>query len=187
MFDNIRRLNRRALTAIASISMACAASVASADSAEDKIARAMTAAPSDISASATIMDVDGTILREGTNGWVCLPGVGLIPGDQHPMCNDAVWMDWLYALFDGHYPTPPSTIGYSYMLRGDALVNNDNPAAGPGDPGMWDQEGPHLMILYPESVDISHLPRDPNAGGPYVMWDETPLVHVMVPLTDRDR
>ena len=77
------------------------------------------------------------------------------------------------------------TIGFSYMLRGDALVNNDDPMG--GELGLWDQEGPHLMILYPASVDISHLPRIPSAGGPYVMWDGTPLVHVMAPLTDRDR
>jgi hypothetical protein len=169
------------------LSVSTTSAVASNESDAAKIRRAMMAAPGSIAAHATILDADLTVLREGSNGWTCFPGVPLIPGDKHPMCNDAVWMDWLYALFDGHYPTPPSTIGYSYMLRGDALVNNDNPAAGPGDPGMWDQEGPHLMILYPESVDISHLPRDPNAGGPYVMWDETPLVHVMVPLTDRDR
>jgi hypothetical protein len=42
--------------------------------------------------------------------------------------------------------------------------------------------------------EIADLPRDPNAGGPYVMWGdpEAPvlgdtLIHVMVPLTDRDR
>jgi hypothetical protein len=165
--------------------------VASNESDTAKIKRAIRAAPNSISDHATIMDADGTILREGSNGWVCFPGVPLIAGDKHPMCNDAVWMDWLAAIisgdiFNGKYPGP-STIGYSYMLIGDALVNNGNPFAEPGDEGIWDQEGPHLMMLYPTSVDIGHLPRDPNAGGPYVMWDETPLVHVMVPITDRDR
>lgn len=169
------------------LSVATMSAVASDESDAAKIRRAMMAAPGNISADATILDADGTVLREGSNGWTCFPGVPLIPGDKHPMCNDAVWMAWLSDLFAGMDPTPPSTIGYSYMLRGDALVNNDNPVAGPGDPGMWDQEGPHLMILYPPGIDISHLPRDPNAGGPYVMWDGTPLVHVMVPLTVRDR
>ena len=51
----------------------------------------------------------------------------------------------------------------------------------------WDQEGPHIMMLFPTLEEIAELPRDPNAGGPYVMWDETPLVHVMFPMTDRDR
>ena len=85
------------------ISIVSAATVATAETVEDKIARAMTAAPSDITDEATIMDVDGTILRAGTNGWVCLPGIGLISGDQHPMCNDSVWMDWMAAAASGRF------------------------------------------------------------------------------------
>ena len=84
-------------TAIIAFSLVCAATSSTAETIEDKIARAVTAAPADITGAATIMDVDGTILRAGTNGWVCLPGIGLIPGDQHPMCNDAVWMKWMAA------------------------------------------------------------------------------------------
>ena len=152
-----------------------------AESDDAKIQRAMKAAPSSISAEATIMDADKTILRQGTNGWTCFPGVPLIPGDKHPMCNDAVWMTWLEALFNGQNPPARTTVGYSYMLRGDALVNNGSPSY------ILDQEGPHIMMLFPTLEEIADLPRDPNAGGPYVMWDETPLVHVMVPLTDRDR
>ena len=158
---------------------------ASAESDAAKIQRAMKAAPSSISAEATIMDADKTILRQGTNGWTCFPGVPLIPGDKHPMCNDAVWMTFLDALFNGQNPPARTTVGYSYMLRGDALVNNDDPSGGPS--GIFDQEGPHIMILHPTTDEIADLPRNPNAGGPYVMWDLTPLVHVMVPLTDRDR
>lgn len=157
------------------------ASVGLAESVDDKIARAMSAAPSDISADATIMDVDGTILRAGSNGWVCLPGVGLIPGDKHPMCNDAVWMKWMAAVSSG---TEFSTdvVGVSYMLQGDALVNNDNPMATDlNDGGVWVQDGPHLMILFPNMDMLADLPRDPFVGGPYVMWGKTSLAHVMVP------
>jgi hypothetical protein len=77
------------------------------------------------------------------------------------------------------------------MLRGDALVNNDDPTG--GETGIWDQEGPHIMMLFPTLDEIAGLPRDPNTGGPYVMWDDSAfsplnnLIHVMVPLTDRDR
>jgi hypothetical protein len=165
----------------------CCASVATAEegeSNETKIARAMSAAPSSISAEATIMDVDGTILREGSNGWTCLPGVGLIPGDQHPMCNDATWMAWMKAAGEGT-PFTTDVVGYSYMLQGDAMVNNDNPAAtDPNDGGVWVQEGPHLMLLLPSSM-LGGVNRDPSAGGPYVMWGDTPLVHVMVPVGER--
>ncbi|TNE57390.1 MAG: hypothetical protein EP340_08755 [Alphaproteobacteria bacterium] len=152
-----------------------------------KIDRAMSAAPSDISAEATIVDADGTVLREGTNGWTCIPGVPLIPGDDHPMCNDAVWMKWLDAFANGkEFST--DVIGVSYMLQGDALVNNDNPAAtDPSDGGMWVQDGPHLMMLFPSLDMIADLPRDPYVGGPYVMWDNTPMVHVMVPVVPKER
>lgn len=149
---------------------------------EQKIARAITAAPSDITDNATIMDVDGTILREGSNGWVCLPGVGLIPGDKHPMCNDAVWMEWMAAAASGsEFST--DVVGVSYMLAGDALVNNDDPmATDPDDGGVWVQDGPHLMMLFPDLDMVSNMPRNPYVGGPYVMWGDTSMAHVMVPV-----
>jgi hypothetical protein len=165
------------------------------ESAASKIQRAMKAAPSSISAGAEIRDVDAdwTILRPGEPGntWTCFPGVPVNPGDKHPMCNDEVWMAWFWdvkTLIESKFTVwthVTETIGYSYMLRGDALVNNDDAMGGPL--GTWDQEGPHLMILYPTGFDLSYLPDSPNAGGPYVMWGGGPLVHVMVPLTDRDR
>lgn len=175
---------------------------ASKESDAAKIQRAMKAAPSSISAGAEIRDVTGWTVEDGWpvlrerevgNAWTCFPGVPLNDGDKHPMCNDQVWMDWLNAAADVMYGGQPwvfttNTVGFSYMLRGDALVNNANPGAtDPNDGGLWDQEGPHIMMLFPTLDEIADLPRDPNAGGPYVMWDETPLVHVMFPMTDRDR
>ncbi len=47
--------------------------------------------------------------------------------------------------------------------------------------GIWVAERPHLMLLLPASM-MDDLPRDPYAGGPYVMWDGSDFVHVMVPL-----
>ena len=177
--------------------------VASNESAAAKIQRAMKAAPSSISAGATIRDVDEywTVLREGEpgNNWTCFPGVPLNPGDKHPMCNDEVWMKWLdavvilFATGFKEWVLDTDTVGYSYMLRGDALVFNNSPDPGQGDPDLLDQEGPHLMMLFPESVDLSGFPRDPYAGGPFVMCGESEfaqlnnLIHVMVPLTDRER
>ncbi|MCF8474209.1 MAG: hypothetical protein K9G26_05865 [Emcibacter sp.] len=172
------------ITAIASF--LCLTQAASAmtdqDTKEIKIARAVSAAPTSISDNATVMDVDGSLLRQGSNGWTCFPGVGLIPGNKNPMCNDAVWMAWMKAAGEGA-PFSTDVIGYSYMLQGDALVNNNNPAAtDPNDGGVWVQEGPHLMMLMPKEM-TKNLPRDPFAGGPYVMWDGTSMVHVMVPVT----
>jgi hypothetical protein len=144
----------------------------------------MQAAPENISAEATIIDVDGTVLREGSNGWTCFPGVGLIPGDKHPMCNDEVWMKWMATAPAGK-PFETEAIGYSYMLLGDALVNNDDPAAtDPNDGGVWVQEGPHIMLLMPTGMSLENMNHDPFAGGPYVMWGGTPMEHVMVPVAE---
>lgn len=178
--------NKTMFVTTAVIAAGFAAGAAGAETTEEKIARAITAAPADITENATIMDVDGTILREGSNGWTCLPGVGLIPGDQHPMCNDAVWMKWMQAISAGE-EFSTDVVGISYMLAGDALVNNANPmATDPNDGGVWVQDGAHLMMLFPDIATVASLPRDPYAGGAYVMWDNTPLVHVMVPVEAKE-
>ncbi len=155
---------------------------ANAETNAEKITRAKTAAPSDITEQATFLDLDGTLLQQGTNGWVCFPGVPLKPGDTHPLCNDAVWMKWIKAVSSDE-PFSTDVLGISYMLAGDAMVNNADPAATDiNDGGLWVQEGPHLMILFPDKNMVASLPTDPYAGGPYVMWSDTPLWHVMVPV-----
>lgn len=154
---------------------------------EVKIARAMSAAPSDVSAAATILDADGTMLRQGTNGWTCFPGIPLIHNDEHPMCNDATWMTWLEAAKTGGAFTT-DVVGVSYMLQGDAMVHNMDPGATtPDHSAMWVQEGPHLMMVFPTTDMIANLPRDQHAGGPYVMWDNTPMVHVMMPIEAKSK
>ena len=150
---------------------------------ETKIARAMSAAPPSVGKEATIMDVDGTVLRKGTNAWHCMPGI--MPGDDHPMCNDAVWGKLMQAVGSkAEFKT--DRIGISYMLQGDANVNNADPSDTKQDPGeVWVQEGPHMMIAVPDPAMLEGLPDDPNQGGPYVMWKGTPYAHIMVPTAAR--
>jgi hypothetical protein len=150
---------------------------------EDKIARAMQAAPPSISKNATIVDVDGTVLRQGSNGWTCLPSVG--PDSTHPICNDAVWMSAMDAM-GKHEPIKTDRIGISYMLAGDDNVNNADPMDKKQDPGeVWVEEGPHLMIIVPDPAMLAGLSDDPDNGGPYVMWKGTPYAHIMVPVGPR--
>jgi len=163
------------------LSIMAAASVTVAEqTTEDKIERAMQAAPEGIAKNATIMEADGTILRKGTNGWTCLPSAG--PGSTHPMCNDAVFMSVMGALGKkADFKT--DRIGFSYMLAGDDNVNNADPFDTKQDPGeVWVQEGPHLMIVVPDIKMIEGISDDPTNGGPYVMWKNTPYVHLMVPV-----
>lgn len=150
---------------------------------EAKIERAREAAPDRISQAATVVDTDGTVLHEGTNGWTCLPEVA--PGYGYPICADDVWMGFLEAMLAGE-THETDRIGISYMLAGDANVNNFDPADREQDEGeVWVQEGPHLMIAVPDPAMLEGLPTDPHRGGPYVMWSGTPYAHVMVPTAKR--
>jgi hypothetical protein len=64
----------------------------------EKIRRAMLAGPSCVTAEATVaeMDMDGnlTVLRPGTNDWVCVPGNENIIGATD-MCLDPMGMVWM--------------------------------------------------------------------------------------------
>ena len=151
------------------------------ESTADKIVRAQTAAHPGISHKATIMDMDGTILRKGTNGWTCLPGT--LPGDKKPMCNDETWLKMIKAV-KTKAPFKADRIGLSYMLQGDAMVSNSSPYATDQKNGdVWVQEGPHLMIIVPKEM-LKGLSDDPFNGGPYVMWKDTPYAHIMVPIKE---
>lgn len=159
--------------------LAASSSAHAIESTSDKISRAQSAAHPGISGQASIMDVDGTMLKTGSNGWVCMPGIG--PGDNHPMCNDQVWKELMQAASAGaDFKT--DRIGISYMLQGDAHVSNSNPAAkDPNNGDVWVQEGPHLMIVVPREM-LKGISDDPYNGGPYVMWKDTPYAHIMVPI-----
>lgn len=177
------RIRARWLAALAVLGLSSGALAGETLSKDQKIARAMSAAPPSVSEKAKIVDLDGTVLREGTNGWTCMPG--LMPGDDHPMCNDEPWMAFMKAL-GAKQPVKADRIGVSYMLQGDAHVSNADPfATDPKDGSVWVQEGPHLMILMPDPKALEGISDDPNNGGPYVMWKGTPYAHVMVPVAPR--
>lgn len=150
------------------------------------IARAMSAAPAQVSGAATIVDHHGQVLREGSNGWTCMPSMG--PTIDVPMCSDAVWMAFIKALMEKKDPKPTQA-GVSYMLAGDVPVNNNDPYDTTQDPGeTWVQEGPHIMLIVPNpGTTLAGMTTDPNAGGPYVMWKGTPYEHVMVPTGPRPK
>jgi hypothetical protein len=179
MMDNSKTGRVAAITAVACV---LSTGAWAGDSAEDKIARAMSAAPAAVSAEATIMDTDGTILREGSNGWTCLPDT--MPGDHAPMCNDEVWMN-LMGMMMGGPEYVPDRVGISYMLQGEpegAGVSNSTP--GHPDPQSADdyvETGPHMMIVVPKEM-LKGITSDPSQGGPYVMWGETPFAHIMIPV-----
>src|SRR5258705_1675389 len=66
-----------------------------AETTQTKIARAISAGPADIATSAKIIDKDAhgniVVLREGSNGFTCMPGNPKAAGDT-PTCAEACAM-----------------------------------------------------------------------------------------------
>lgn len=158
-------------------------------SAADKkmIASAMRAAPKKVSAAATIvaMNTDGTMrtLREGTNGFTCIPDNTATPGPD-PMCMDKAAFEWAGA-WVGHKTPASGKIGFMYMLSGGTDASNTDPyAQKPGADNHWIKTGPHVMIVGADSSFYDMYPKsaDPDTAAPYVMWPGTPYQHLMIPI-----
>jgi hypothetical protein len=105
------------------------------DTTQAKIALSMSAGPTGVASSARIVDTDAqgnmVLLREGSNGFTCMPGNPKVVGDP-PMCADAASMQWS-ADFKTHKPKPTNTVpGIIYMLavvRAVDIRNVGAPAA----------------------------------------------------------
>lgn len=149
---------------------------------EEIIAEALSAAPPSMQATASIADWEGNMLREGSGNYTCLPTPPGIPAGTGPMCMDGPWMAWASA-WSNKSDFSADGIGIAYMLAGDGGASNIDPfSSGPTDDNEWVVEGPHLMVLTPDTELLDTLPTDFNSGGPYVMWKGTPYAHVMVPV-----
>jgi hypothetical protein len=155
----------------------------------EKIANALSAAPSAVSANATILDwpkegEQPPVLRAGTNGWTCLPDFPESDGND-PMCLDATWMKWLDAYL-GHKPVSISSVGIAYMIApGGGAASNTDPYAMKATPdNQWSHHAPHVMIAVPDLKSLDGLPTDAKNGGPWVMWKDTPYAHIMAPVAN---
>lgn len=148
-----------------------------------KIQEAMSAAPKTIGRDATIMDWDQSVLREGTNGWTCLPTPPSLTGTA-PVCFDESWLNWAHAWQTRTAPTT-SGIGISYMLQGDEGSSNSDPYGTKETSSDWVVSGPHVMIIVTDPAMLDGMTSDPQTGGPWVMWRGTPYAHIMVPVAEQ--
>lgn len=151
------------------------------------IASAMRAAPPGVAKGATIiaMDADGTMrtLREGSNGYTCMPDNPTTPGPD-PMCMDKNALEWAQAWM-AHKPPPMGKIGVMYMLQGGTDASNTDPyAKKPLPSNHWVKTGPHFMIVGADASFYDMYPKspDPDTSMPYVMWAGTPYQHLMAPV-----
>ena len=152
----------------------------------DPVASAMSAAPAAISDKATIVQAqaDGSMktLREGSNGWTCMPDSPATPGPD-PMCMDANAAKWAQAWIGKKEP-PQGTVGVMYMLEGGTDASNTDPyATKPTTENEWVSTGPHIMIFGSKDV-LAGYPSGakPETAAPYVMWAGTPYAHLMIPV-----
>jgi len=160
----------------------CASLAATATAQQDRMDDALSAAPTFITDGATVTDWDGTVLREGTNGWTCMPTPPDLPGNA-PMCVDATFASLTRAWQSRETPTYDG-VGVAYMLAGDAGASNSDPfAMSPEGVDDWVVAGPHLMIVVPDPSVLATFNTDPSRG-PWVMWKNTPYTHVMVPVAE---
>jgi hypothetical protein len=147
---------------------------------DEKIRRAVLAGPSCVTSDATVADMaqngDMTVLRPGTNDWVCVPGDQNVIGAVD-MCLDPMGMVWMKDLM-ARKPKPGNTFpGLIYMLNGATQHSYTDPfdTTSPAIP-----IGPHWMILWPfDAMDagIGNVMRD---AGAMVMFAGTPYAHLHI-------
>jgi len=172
--------------AVAQASPASSDSIGSAAEVQSTLENALSAAPPSVAEHASVRRLDGTLVREGSNGWTCMPDPPQVPNDS-PMCLDSTWIEVIDALQNRRTPDFEH-IGISYMLQGDMPVSNSDPyATGPTADNDWLQTGvPHIMVVVPDASILDNLPTDAANGGPWVMWKGTPYAHIMIPTIARE-
>lgn len=148
---------------------------------------ALEAAPAKVAAGATVvaMDKDGQMrtLRQGTNGFTCMPDDPQTPGPD-PMCMDKNAMEWVSAMM-AHKTPAEGKSGLMYMLAGGTDASNTDPyAKQPTADNHWIKTGPHIMMVGSGAAFYDQYPKkaDPDTSAPYVMWAGTPYQHLMIPV-----
>jgi hypothetical protein len=191
----IETLSMRPLAGAALLAWICGASFADTPAAPaakapadaQLIASAESAAPASVGRHATIMNMEAggkmRTLRQGTNGWTCIPDNPATPGPD-PMCMDKGAMDWVQAWMS-HANPPAGKVGFMYMLAGGTDASNTDPyAEKPTASNHWVNTGPHVMIVGADAAFYDAYPKsaDPDTSSPYVMWAGTPYQHLMAPV-----
>ena len=151
-----------------------------------------TAAPSFIGDSATVLDENNDVLRQGTNGWTCMPGNARpMPqtgwDDAHqamPVCADVESLKWMQAYLTESIPQL-NRDGFMWMLHGDLGEDNTTPMVmhqADSTDGHWIESGPHLMLMPKDPQTIAGHTTDFRTGAPYLMFAGSPYAHLMIPV-----
>ena len=190
--------------AVLMLALACSASLAIArhhekgekadhNSAAQQIKAYSSAAPDFFGDFATVIGSDGSVPRQGANGWICqsanprpVPATGWSSAHETmPACHDGEGMKWMMGYMAGKAPDMERDT-FMWMLHGD--MGEDNTKAGvptkaDAVPGQWIESGPHLMLMPKDPATLANYPTDFTTGVPYVMFPGTPYAHLMIPVT----
>ena len=163
-------------------------------SAEWQIWAYSTAAPAYIAGDATVLGPDMSVLREGNNGWTCLPVNPRGQSDPEngwvdaheamPLCGDTEVFKWISAYLSDETPVMDKD-GYAWMLHGDMGEDNTTPKTLTKEEsaeGQWIESGPHLMRMPADPSTLDGMTTDFTTGAPYVMFAGTVYAHVMYPM-----
>jgi len=147
---------------------------------KEKIRRARLSGPPAVTRDATVVELhrDGskTVLQEGTNHWVCVPGNENIIG-QVDMCLDPMGMQWMMDLMARKPKPTNSAPGLIYMLNGAIQHSFTDPfdTTSPAIP-----IGPHWMLLWPFDAKAAGLPTVMRDAGTLVMFAGSPYAHLHI-------
>src|SRR5260370_3923656 len=118
------------------------------------MASAMKSGPKFVTQNATVLDYPTSpggefrVLRAGSSGWTCLPG---LPGYAHdePGCFDRVFLPFIKNSICGRTPNGQS-VGISYIYGGFWGANKSHAKGSRHEVHL----GPHIMVigLYPKTV-----------------------------------
>jgi len=141
---------------------------------ETQLTRALNAGPHTVVGEARIIGVDAegktSVLREGSNGFVCQPGNPDVVG-RPASCANAAALQWISDLTTGR-PSPTNTqAGFIYMLAGAS----ERDAA-----GSTRMVGPQWMIIWPFDPKTTGLSATPKETGAYIRWAGTPYAHLNI-------
>ena len=147
---------------------------------KEKIRRTMLAGPSSVTAEATVAEMDHqgnlTIIRPGTNAWVCIPGDQNVVG-RPDMALDPMGMIWFKDVL-ARKPKPTNTSpGLIYMLNGATQRSFMDPFDTTSPPIPI---GPHWMILWPFNAKAAGLSTVMRDAGTMVMFAGTPYAHLHI-------
>jgi hypothetical protein len=146
----------------------------------ENIRRALLSGPDSVTREATVaeMRADGqlSVLRQGTNQWVCVPGNQNIIGEAD-MCMDPMGMRWMLDVIAKKPKPTNATPSLIYMLNGATQRSYTDPfdRTSPAIP-----IGPHWMILWPFDARTAGLPTIMRDAGTLIMFAGTPYAHLHI-------